>query len=60
MIKVLIADDQAMVREGFGALLNAQLDIAVVGDASDGEVSGGPKVSVLMARCGRTSKARGE
>jgi DNA-binding NarL/FixJ family response regulator len=36
MIKVLIADDQAMVREGFGALLNAQTDIAVVGSAADG------------------------
>jgi DNA-binding NarL/FixJ family response regulator len=36
MIRVLIADDQAMVREGFGALLGAQPDMVVVGDASDG------------------------
>ena len=36
MIKVLIADDQAMVREGFGALLGAQPDVVVVGDAADG------------------------
>jgi DNA-binding NarL/FixJ family response regulator len=36
MIKLLIADDQAMVREGFGALLGAQPDIVVVGDAADG------------------------
>ncbi|GAB2588830.1 DNA-binding response regulator [Paractinoplanes abujensis] len=36
MIKVLIADDQAMVREGFGALLAAQPDMLVVGDAADG------------------------
>jgi DNA-binding NarL/FixJ family response regulator len=36
MIKVLIADDQAMVREGFGALLAAQPDLLVVGDAADG------------------------
>ncbi|GAA0560267.1 response regulator transcription factor [Paractinoplanes ferrugineus] len=36
MIKVLIADDQAMVRQGFGALLGAQPDIVVVGDAADG------------------------
>ncbi|XVU27578.1 response regulator [Actinoplanes sp. CA-054009] len=36
MIKVLIADDQAMVREGFGALLGAQPDMLVVGDAADG------------------------
>jgi DNA-binding NarL/FixJ family response regulator len=37
MIKVLIADDQAMVREGFGALLAAQPDMLVVGDAPNGE-----------------------
>ena len=36
MIKVLIADDQAMVRQGFGALLSAQPDLVVVGDAADG------------------------
>ncbi|SNY50476.1 response regulator [Paractinoplanes atraurantiacus] len=36
MIKILIADDQAMVREGFGALLGAQPDMVVVGDAADG------------------------
>jgi DNA-binding NarL/FixJ family response regulator len=36
VIKVLIADDQAMVREGFGALLAAQPDLLVVGDAADG------------------------
>ncbi|HTF08951.1 MAG TPA: response regulator transcription factor [Asanoa sp.] len=36
MIKVLIADDQAMVREGFGALLAAQADMLVVGAAADG------------------------
>jgi DNA-binding NarL/FixJ family response regulator len=35
-IRVLIADDQAMVRAGFGALLAAQPDIIVVGDAADG------------------------
>jgi DNA-binding NarL/FixJ family response regulator len=35
-IRVLIADDQAMVRAGFGALLAAQPDIEVVGDAADG------------------------
>ncbi|HEX6232914.1 MAG TPA: response regulator transcription factor [Jiangellaceae bacterium] len=35
-IKVLIVDDQAMVRQGFGALLAAQPDIEVVGDAADG------------------------
>jgi DNA-binding NarL/FixJ family response regulator len=36
MIRVLIADDQAMVREGFAVLLTAQPDIDVVGEAADG------------------------
>ncbi|RSS83835.1 response regulator transcription factor [Streptomyces sp. WAC06614] len=35
-IKVLIVDDQMMVREGFSVLLNAQSDIEVVGEAVDG------------------------
>jgi DNA-binding NarL/FixJ family response regulator len=36
MITCLIADDQAMVREGFGALLAAQDGISVAGLAADG------------------------
>lgn len=36
MISVLIVDDQAMIRAGFTAILAAQTDITVVGDASDG------------------------
>lgn len=36
MIRVLIADDQAMVRTGFGMIIGAQPDIEVVGEASDG------------------------
>ena len=42
MIKVLIADDQAMVRQGFGALLAAQPDLLVVGDAADGAAAVAP------------------
>ncbi|MBY8856371.1 response regulator transcription factor [Nocardia sp. CA2R105] len=38
-ITVLIADDQAMVRQGFGALLTAQSDISVIGDAANGQVA---------------------
>ncbi len=38
-ITVLIADDQAMVRQGFGALLAAQPDISVVGDAPNGKIA---------------------
>ena len=37
VISVVIADDQALVRGGFRALLDAQDDIAVVGEAADGE-----------------------
>jgi DNA-binding NarL/FixJ family response regulator len=36
MITTFIADDQAMVRQGFGALLSAQPDIRVLGDAANG------------------------
>ena len=37
MIRVLIVDDQALVRAGFGMLVNSQPDLEVVGEASDGQ-----------------------
>jgi DNA-binding NarL/FixJ family response regulator len=37
MIRVLLADDQALVRAGFRALLDAQDGIEVTGEASDGQ-----------------------
>ncbi|MEV8316704.1 response regulator transcription factor [Streptomyces sp. NPDC059900] len=37
MIRVLLADDQSLVRAGFKALLDAQSDIGVAGEAADGE-----------------------
>ena len=37
MIRVLIADDQALVRGGFRLILEAQKDIEVVGEAQDGK-----------------------
>lgn len=36
MIRVLIADDQSLVRLGFRMILEAETDIAVVGEAGDG------------------------
>jgi DNA-binding NarL/FixJ family response regulator len=36
VIKVLVADDQALVRGGFRLILDAQPDIEVVGEAADG------------------------
>lgn len=36
MIRVLIADDQAMVRTGFGMIIGAQPDMELVGEAGDG------------------------
>jgi DNA-binding NarL/FixJ family response regulator len=37
MTRVVLADDQVLVRAGFRALLDAQPDIEVVGEAADGE-----------------------
>jgi DNA-binding NarL/FixJ family response regulator len=36
MIRVVIADDHPVVREGLSAILSTQPDIAVVGEAADG------------------------
>ncbi|MFJ8011749.1 response regulator [Streptomyces sp. NPDC096339] len=36
MIKVLIADDQALVRGGFRVLIDSEPDMTVVGEAGDG------------------------
>jgi DNA-binding NarL/FixJ family response regulator len=39
VIRVLLADDQSLVRAGFRALLDAQQDIEVVAEAADGEAA---------------------
>jgi len=36
-IRVVVADDQGMVRSGFSVLLNAQPDIEVIGEAVNGQ-----------------------
>jgi two-component system response regulator NreC len=52
-IKVLIAEDHVMVRQGFIVLLNAQPDIEVVGEAADGnemvEKAGSLQPDVVLA-----------
>ena len=37
MIRILLADDQALVRGGFRVILESQEDIEVVGEAGDGK-----------------------
>jgi DNA-binding NarL/FixJ family response regulator len=39
VIRVLIADDQALVRGGLRAILDAQQDLEVVGEADDGDAA---------------------
>jgi DNA-binding NarL/FixJ family response regulator len=52
VIKVALADDQELVRAGFAALLDAEDDIEVVGEAADGEqavqVAAGSAPDVLL------------
>ena len=39
LIRVLVADDQALVRTGFRMILSAEDDVDVVGEADDGDVA---------------------
>ena len=39
MIRVLLADDQALVRAGFRVLLASDPEIDVVGEAADGQAA---------------------
>jgi DNA-binding NarL/FixJ family response regulator len=36
-IRVLLADDQSLIRAGFAMVINSQPDLSVVGEAADGE-----------------------
>ena len=39
MVKILLADDHRMIREGLAALLEAEADLKVVGEAEDGRTA---------------------
>ena len=47
-IRVLIADDEALVRAGFRVLVDSAADLCVVGEARDGVQAVSPR------RCGPT------
>ncbi len=61
-ITVFIADDQAMVRQGFGALLSAQPDISVFGAAPGGRIAGAEVARLrpdVVVRDGRMPEMNG-
>ena len=54
MVRVLIADDQSLVRAGFRMILEAEDDVEVVGEAADGaealEAAAEPDVILMDVR----------
>ena len=58
MIRVLIADDHTIVRIGLAALLNAEDDIEVVGEAKNGDMA--VKEAFFVLGCSASKSIFGE
>jgi DNA-binding NarL/FixJ family response regulator len=58
MIRVVLADDQELVRSGFAMILDAQPDIEVVGEAADGADAASLVLDVRMPRVDGLAAAR--
>ena len=39
MIRILLVDDQSIVREGLASLLETQSDLEIVGEAENGKIA---------------------
>jgi hypothetical protein len=57
-IRVLLADDQTLVRAGFSALLARSADIEVVAEAADGEDAVQARQPPAPTSCSWTSACR--
>ena len=49
MIRIILADDHAVMRRGLRLVLEQQEDFEVVGEASDGR-NKGPRIGPVLAR----------
>src|SRR6185503_1252526 len=47
-LRVLVVDDQALVRAGFRMILEAQPDIEVIGEAADGETANRLRPDIVL------------
>ena len=56
--RVLIADDQSLVRHGFRMILDAEQDLEVVAEAADGERPSRPARASRRTSCSWTSGCR--
>ena len=60
MITVLLADDQALVRAGFRALLDSQDDLSVIGEAGTGAEDASGTGSGLLGMAERAAALGGQ